>query len=121
MWRSKYRAKKVVTIEGKFDSKKELQRWELLQEMERQGLISHLERQVEFELLPKQPLKEPRISRGKTKRLIKSEPAVVYRADFVYIEDGIQIVEDVKGFCTPEYKIKRKLMKYIHGIEIKEV
>lgn len=121
MWRSKYKAKKVFKNGEKFDSKKEASRWEQLQEMELQGMISGLERQVEFELIPKQPLKEPRISRGKSKRLIKSEQAVIYKADFVYMQDGVQIVEDVKGFCTPEYKIKRKLLKYLHGIEIKEV
>jgi len=28
---------------------------------------------------------------------------------------------DVKGFKTPIYNIKKKLMKAIHGIEIKEI
>lgn len=47
-----------------------------------------------------------------------------YYADFVYDKDGETIVEDVKAskyFQTDVYKIKRKLMLYIHGIKIKEV
>jgi hypothetical protein len=46
-----------------------------------------------------------------------------YKADFVYfdIEANKTIVEDTKGFRTPEYKIKRKLMLYVHNIRIKEV
>jgi hypothetical protein len=44
-----------------------------------------------------------------------------YVADFVYYVNGQQIVEDTKGYRTPEYKIKRKLMLSVYGIRIKEV
>lgn len=47
-----------------------------------------------------------------------------YEADFAYIEAGPvpqKVVEDAKGAKTPEYRIKKKLMKAIHGIEIREV
>jgi hypothetical protein len=48
-----------------------------------------------------------------------------YIADFVYEErqrDGSwrEHVEDVKGFKTPEYKLKAKLMKAVHGIIVRE-
>lgn len=44
-----------------------------------------------------------------------------YRADFSYIEkNGAKIVEDVKGFHTYEYEIKKALMKAAFGIEIRE-
>ncbi len=47
-----------------------------------------------------------------------------YRADFVYEElrKGVwsEVVEDVKGFLTPMYRLKRKLMKAIYGIDIRE-
>ena len=48
---------------------------------------------------------------------------VTYRADFSYIEKGVYVVEDVKGgeaTKTPVYKLKKALMRYFHGIEIKE-
>lgn len=43
-----------------------------------------------------------------------------YRADFLYIRDGRQVVEDTKGAITDVYRIKRALMKAVHGIEILE-
>jgi len=43
-----------------------------------------------------------------------------YVADFQYIEGGANIVEDVKGYKTPIYQLKRKLMWAIHKIAIKE-
>jgi hypothetical protein len=49
------------------------------------------------------------------------ERACVYKADFVYIENGRMVVEDVKGCKTPEYKLKRKLMLWVKGIRIREV
>lgn len=45
----------------------------------------------------------------------------MYIADFVYHEDGMQVVEDTKGVRTADYIIKRKLMLWVHGIRIKEV
>ena len=67
--------------------------------------------QVWFNLIPAQ--------RDEDGELI--ERACRYRADFAYtLRDGREVVEDVKGVRTPEYKIKKKLMLWIHGIEIKE-
>ena len=95
-----------VTVDGHtFDSKREYNRYCELKLMERAGLIKDLELQKKYELIPKQ---------GKGR-------AVNYFADFVYTENGKTVVEDTKGFKTKEYIIKRKLMRYIHGIEIKEL
>ncbi len=47
---------------------------------------------------------------------------VILLADFVYVDaNGRQVVEDVKGAVTPEFRLKRKLMLWRHGIEVKEV
>lgn len=105
--RSKYGAKKS----GGYDSRKEHRRADQLKLMQRAGLISNLSEQVTYVLIPTQ-----RDSDGK---LLERECA--YVADFVYDKDGVTVVEDTKGFRTPEYRIKRKLMLYIHGIRIKEV
>ena len=110
---SKYGAKKV-TIEGiTFDSMKEAQRWCELRLLQRGKVISDLQRQVKFELLPSQ--------NGECGKVI--ERPVHYSADFVYIENktGKKIVEDVKGMRTKEYILKRKMMLYFHGIRIREV
>ena len=105
---SKYGNKKTEVDGITFDSKKEAHRYEVLRFYEENGLISDLEMQVKYELIPSQ--------RGE----IRNERAVYYVADFVYIQDGETIIEDVKGHRTELYKLKRKLMKYIYGVEIRE-
>ena len=108
---NKYHSKKV-TIDGiTFDSKKEANRYCELKILEKDGEISHLERQVKFELIPAQKRE------GKV-----VERACNYMADFVYRnKDGELIVEDTKGFRTPDYIIKRKLMLWVHNIRIREI
>jgi hypothetical protein len=106
----KYHNSKVVTSYGSFDSEKEHKRFLVLLSKERSGKISDLKRQVPFTLIPPQPTE----TRG-------TERAVKYIADFVYEEDGKIVVEDVKGFRTTDYIIKRKLMLFVHGVEIREV
>jgi len=83
-----------------------------LQLEERAGMITQLRRQISFDLLPSQP---------RRKEFTRTERAVKYIADFVYIRNGVLRVEDVKGVRTREYIIKRKLMRYIHHIEIEEI
>ena len=108
--RTKYRAIKTEVDGINFDSIKEAKRYIVLKGMLDRGEISDLQRQVPYELIPKQ-----RTQAGKAIR------DCVYKADFVYIRDGQTVVEDVKGYKTPEYKIKWKLMLHKYGIEIKEV
>lgn len=121
--RTKYGAKKVHDGELVFDSAREYRRWQDLKAAEAAGVISNLQRQVKFVLIPAQ--REPDIEgpRGGIQkgRLIERECS--YVADFVYnIPDKIgPVVEDAKGVRTAEYIIKRKLMLHVHGIRIKEV
>ena len=107
---SKYKSRKVTVGGITFDSRKEYTRWVELILLLKSGQISDLKRQVKFELIPSQRID------GKV-----VERACSYVADFVYTENGKTVVEDTKGFKTPEYIIKRKLMLYIHGIRIVEV
>ena len=108
--RSKYGSKKV----NGYASTKEAKRAEILKLKQQNGVISELREQVSFELLPKQEVL------GFNGKLICGRRAMKYIADFVYIENGEQVVEDTKGFRTPEYKRKANLMRRIHGIIIKE-
>lgn len=114
---NKYHAIKT----GKSASRKEARRKRELELMQRAGIISDLKCQVPFELIPTQ--REPPTigKRGGIKQGKCLEQSVKYIADFAYMQDGQQIVEDTKGFRTPEYIIKRKLMLWVHGIRIKEV
>jgi hypothetical protein len=106
---NKYKNKKVVYKDMKFDSKKEYLRYLVLEDMQRKGEISGLQTQVPFVLVPPFQLNN-----------IKYK-GMRYIADFVYKKDGKTVVEDVKGMKTDVYKIKKKLMAYMHKIEIKEV
>jgi hypothetical protein len=108
---SKYGNTKVVDGGRTFDSKAEHKRWQYLSLLERAGEIRELQLQVPFELIPAQA----RPSGGK-------ERPTVYLADFVYVDRaGKRIVEDVKGAVTPEFRLKRKLMLWRHGVEVQEV
>ncbi len=105
---NKYSARKT----GGYASKKEYRRANELKQMESAGLISDLQEQVAFTLLPTQ--------RDKDGELL--EKACKYIADFVYRDgNGTTVVEDTKGMRTAEYIIKRKLMLYMRGIRIKEI
>lgn len=96
-----------------YDSKKEARRATELKLLEKAGVISHLQEQVVYELIPSQY----RIVSGKKKCI---ERAMKYIADFQYVENGNTVVEDAKGFRTEVYKLKKKLMLFIHDIQIKE-
>ena len=121
---SKFHSKKI-TVDGiTFDSKKEYRRYCELVLLERAGQIQRLELQKTFELIPAQYETFERY--GKNGNRLKDgsrciEKACVYKADFVYTENGKTVVEDTKGFKTKDYIIKRKLMLLIHGIRIREV
>lgn len=118
---NKYHAKKTVVDGITFDSKKEAERWQELKLLESAGEISDLQRQVEYILIPEQ--REP-YTIGKRGGIVKGkliERKASYIADFVYKENGETVVEDAKGMRLPDYKLKRKMMLYLHGIRIREV
>ena len=111
---NKYKSKKAMVNGILFDSKKEASRYVYLKQQEKAGLISDLELQKKFVLIPKQT---------DGKKTVERECA--YYADFVYVKDGETVVEDVKGYRSGQayalFTIKRKLMLYVHGIRVKEV
>ena len=102
---SKFGAKKTVVDGITFDSKWESERYGQLKAMERGGIVTDLELQVKYDIV------------------INDIKICKYIADFVYKEESPdgkikEIVEDAKGFETPEFKLKKKLMKAVHGIDI---
>lgn len=97
----KYNSKKTDCCQGHtHDSKAEADRCDELHLLQKKGIISGLRTQVKFELVPAMRYEE-----------MPNERAVNYIADFVYVRDGLTIIEDTKGAKTPEYIIKRKMMK----------
>lgn len=103
---SKYFNRKVVIDGIQFDSKAEAERYLVLKSL---PVVKELELQKKFEVIPKQ----------------KGERAAVYIVDFYYYDTtkGCYVAEDVKGFSTDVYILKRKLFKqrypHIEFIEVK--
>lgn len=101
--RAKFGNKKTVVDGIKFDSKAEATRYSTLKILQAAGVVTELQLQVPYILT------------------VNGMKVCKYVADFVYRIDGRTVVEDVKGVRTPEYKLKRKLMLAVFGIEIQEI
>ena len=101
--RAKYGNTKTEVDGIKFDSKLEARRYTELKYMQMAGEITELELQPEYEFS------------------INAVLVCKYRADFAYIRANVRVVEDAKGVKTPEYIIKKKLMRAVYNIEIKEI
>lgn len=110
--RSKYAAVRTEVDGHKFASKKEARRYAELKLLERAGKIADLKLQPRIEC-----------------RVAGYGLVCTYVADFFYIpvskpSDNFHYLptyEDVKGFKTPIYKLKKRLVKALTGIDITEV
>ena len=101
---SKYGAKRTEVDGIVFASRSEARRYQELRLLQAAGEISGLELQVKYPLV------------------VNGVKVADYVCDFRYYEDegDTLIVEDRKGMRTPVYKLKAKLMRAVHGIEIRE-
>ena len=107
---NKYRNREVIVNGLWFQSVKEAQRWQQLKLLERAGEIVGLNRQLRIEIVPKTKLHRARY----------------YIADFVYFDKKANktVYEDVKGYkkglAYQLFSLKRDILYWRHGIEIKE-
>lgn len=121
---SKYHSRKVTVDGVTYDSVKEYRRFKELSLLERAGTIQNLQRQVKYVLIPAQRAFTNEIDKkGNFKKGKLLERECSYIADFVYVDmqTGRLTVEDTKGFRTKDYIIKRKLMLWVYGIQVREV
>lgn len=88
----KYRAKQTILNGHKFPSKKEAERYQQLLLLARAGQITELEIQPRFELVA----------------------GISYVADFRYKEGDKVVIEDTKGYQTPEFRLKLKLFRHFY-------
>lgn len=103
---SKYHAVKVNDPEyGSFDSRREYQHFLCLRLLEAAGEIEGLQRQTPFHLW------------------VNDQHICKYVADFTFMRNGVLVVQDVKSppTKTPLYRLKKKLMRACHGVEIEEI
>ncbi|MGN0929859.1 MAG: DUF1064 domain-containing protein [Alphaproteobacteria bacterium] len=123
--KNKYKNKKVCFGGDTFDSKRELNRYLVLKDAEQRGVITDLQRQVTFELIP--PITQDYIKHLKTKDKVVTkviQRAINYTSDFTYYKNGEYVVEDCKispKLKPKEYALKYKMMFALKGIRIKEV
>lgn len=102
--RRKYRNVPVVIDDMRFDSKAEGARYQALKLLVQAGEIAQVQIHPRFQLR------------------INDVDVATYVGDFGYVtKEGQYVVEDVKGMKTPAYRIKKRLMKALHRIEIREV
>ena len=123
--RPKYGNSKIKNAYGTFDSQLEWSRFLFLSNREKEGEITNLRRQVEYLLIPAQYGTEIKHLKTKDKEVrVLLERSCSYVADFVYERNGKTIVEDCKGskgIITEAAKIKKKLLLWVHGIELRYV
>ena len=102
----KYHAKRT----NGYASAREATRAAELRLLVRAGKISNLQEQVRFTLLP--AIEEWGYPRP-----------LEYVADFTWIDcpTGKGVVADAKGFPTPAYLMKKRLMRQLLGIEVVEL
>lgn len=105
--RHKFAAKSRIVDGIKFPSKLQAQRYGELKLLERAGKIRNLRLEVPYTIA------------------INGMKICVYKADFVYDElvPGVlwrEVIEDAKGVKTPVYQLKKRLMKAVHNITIRE-
>lgn len=125
--KSKYNNKKVVYQGISFDSKKEMERYMYLLDAQKNGVITDLQRQVKFELIP--AVREEYIEHLKTKDKVKTRTlqlAITYTCDFSYKKDGELVIEDVKASpkmaaLDKAFLIKEKIFRWKFGFPIKRV
>jgi len=99
---SKFKNVTVTTADGRFDSKGELRRWNQLKLLHRAGEIQDLRRQVSYDIE------------------VLGLHICRYVADYTYTDGGRKVVEDFKGVRTDTFRLKKKLMKAVHGIDVYE-
>lgn len=106
---SKYGNKKVYVDGIKFDSKKEARRYQELLLLQKIDKIRDLVLQPKFEIIPT----------IRKKWLDKTLSKIHYIADFTYFDNSAdkKIVEDVKGYKTAVYEIKKRLFIQQYGDE----
>lgn len=101
--RRKYGNHRVEADGYQFDSKKEAARYWTLRLQQKAGAIESLEVHPHYDLFV------CGVKIGK------------YIGDFRYRREGNEVVEDVKGVRTAVYRLKKRLMKAVHQIDVVEV
>lgn len=109
---SKYKAKKTVCGQAhQHDSKREAQHCDVLHQELEAGLISDLELQPQFWFV----INGRQVKHSNGRR-------VGYQADFAYIRDGQECVDDAKGFTVRDWPLRKAIfLALFPHIQLREV
>lgn len=125
MARMKYLARKIKNEHGTFDSKQEYETFLYLKHQEDVGIITMLERQKSFVIIPKLTKIVSKQLKTKIKYVERvDEREAVYTPDFCYWKDGKYVIHEVKSKGTllaRDYPLRRKLIKQVIANHNKEV
>ena len=124
--KNKYNAKKVIIDGIGFDSEKEGMRYIVLKKAQEEGIISDLELQPQYIILP--AIKGTRVKHfirkpDKIEEYTIQQP-IRYTADFRYVKNKEVVVEDIKGSkytVSRDLPLRLKLMRYFNGIDVRIV
>lgn len=101
--RHKYRAKPSVCQHGhKHASKREAARCDQLHLLQRAGQISDLEIEPQFWFV----IEHKQLKHANGRRC-------GYKPDFLYVENGRNVVEDVKGFRVRDFALREALFRHL--------
>lgn len=124
--KNKYNAKKVIIDGIGFDSEKEGMRYVVLKKAQKEGIISDLELQPQYIILP--AIKGTRVKHFKRKpdevEEYTIQQPIRYTADFRYVKNKEVVVEDIKGSkytVSRDLPLRLKLMRYFNGIDVRIV
>lgn len=113
MGKSKFKYKSIVYDGHTFKSTIEYNRYIELKVLENSGKISNLKLQPEFELFPKEIIRE------------KNYPRIKYTSDFEYIDCNTnkRVIEEIKSVATAkekDYKLRIRIFidKYIKDSDL---
>lgn len=123
--KSKYGNSKVSFDGYTFDSKREGNVYLRLKDLQSRGRISDLQIHPKWELQPKLTEKYVKHLKTKDKECERTVLLpITYEADFAFYHNSKYVVLDVKiskSLLPKEYQIKKKMMRYVHGITLTEV
>ena len=117
-----------TTVDGiTFASKKEATRYGELKLLVKAGEIRNLTLQPEFAL--EMASQHEFEFQGEVRHYRSTRKVGTYRADFAYEVPAVSrkklvwkgVVEDVKGFRTPVYRLKKKMVEAQYGITVVEI
>lgn len=100
--RNKFNNTKTVYNGNKYDSKREAEKAMELDMLKNNGDVLEWTPHPKYLIIPRYLMKNGKVAR----------PAYYIPDFWVKYADGTEVIIDIKGFITPEFKLKKKMWEY---------